>query len=108
MAIGDFRHVVTFQKVESVPDGGGGFVDTWVDLLPVWPVDIRPATVRDLERTGAGTVIATATHVVHARYRADVNVKCRFLFEGRIFQITGIGRLLEMPVDLYLFAKETI
>jgi len=108
MGIGNFRHVGTIQAPESVPDGDGGTIETWVDRPPAWPIDIRPATVRDLERQTAGTIVATATHVIHGRYRADVDVKCRVVFEGRVFQVTGLARPFERPINLLLFAKETI
>lgn len=108
MAIGDFRHLGTVQTLTSQPDGDGGTVDVWTDAPPPWPIDVRPATVRDLERQAASTVVATATHVMHGRYRPDVTVKARILFDGRIFEITGIARPFERPIDLYLFAKETI
>jgi head-tail adaptor len=112
MGIGDFRHVGTVQTVTVISDGGGGTVEAWVDSPPAWPIDIRPATVRDLERQTAGTTVATATHVIHGRDRGDVTVTSRIVavIEGqtRIFLITGLARPRERPIDLLLFAKETI
>ena len=108
MGIGDFRHVGTVQAATIVSDGGGGTVEVWSDKPPAWPIDIRPATVRDLERQTAGTITATATHIIHGRDRVDVTIKCRIVFDGRIFLITGLARPKERPIDLYLFAKETI
>ena len=108
MGIGNFRHVGTVQGVASVPDGDGGVTETSVDLPPPWPIDIRPATVRDLERQAAGTIVATATHVIHGRYRADVTITCRLVFETRLFEITGIVRPYERPIDLVVFAKEML
>jgi head-tail adaptor len=90
MGIGDFRHVGTLQAITSIPDGGGGTVDTWIDLPPAWPIDIRPATVRDLERQTAGTTVATATHVIHGRYRPDVTIDARILWApggGAVFPL---------------------
>lgn len=108
MGIGNFRHVGTVQAPETVPDGDGGTTQIWTDLPPAWPIDIRPAAVRDLERQTAATIVATATHVIHGRYRADVTILCRVVFEGRLFQITGLARPLERPIDLFVFAKEMI
>lgn len=107
--IGEFRHVVTVQVSHSAPDGDGGTIEVWTDVPPAWNVDIRPATVRDLERTAAATIVATATHVIHGRDRADVTIKSRVVLGGtRIFNVTGIARPMERPIDLYLFAKEAI
>ena len=72
MAIGDYRHVVEFQTPTTGPDGDGGIVESWANLDPPWNVAITPATVRDLERTTAGTVVATATHVIRGRYRSEL------------------------------------
>jgi SPP1 family predicted phage head-tail adaptor len=108
MGIGNFRHLVRFQTPASVPDGDGGYTDTWADLDPLWPVDIRPATVRDLERLTAGTIVAAATHVIAARYRPDVQIDARMLFNGREFRITGIANLEERGIEMRLFAIETL
>lgn len=108
MAIGDYRHVVQFQTPTVVPDGDGGTVETWTDLPFLWHVAIQPATVRDLERNTAGTIVATATHIVRGRYRSDVKVDCRMLFDGREFRITGVASPKELKRELWLFAIETI
>lgn len=108
MAIGECRHVVRFQKPTTVSDGDGGFVDAWADLDPVWHVAIIPATVRDLERQTAGTIVATATHIIRGRYRADVKVDCRMLFDNRTFRITGVATPLEQKIQTWLFAVETV
>jgi hypothetical protein len=55
--------------------------ESWVDRPPAWPIDIRPATVRDLERQTAGTTVATATHIIHGRYRPDVTIDARILWD---------------------------
>jgi len=108
MAIGAYRHVVTFQTPTLAPDGDGGQVETWADLAPPWPVAIQPATVRDLERQAAGTIVATATHVIRGRYRSDVGVDARMLFDGRTFRITGVATPDERKIELWLFAVETV
>jgi SPP1 family predicted phage head-tail adaptor len=108
MAIGDYRHVAQFQTPTTLPDGDGGVTETWVDLDPPWPVAIRPATVRDLERQAAGTVVATATHIIVGRYRGDVKVDARMLFDGREFRITGVATPMERKIELWLFAVETV
>ena len=108
MAIGEYRHVVRFQSVTTVPDGDGGQTDVWTDLDPLWHVAIQPATVRDLERQAAGTIVATATHIIRGRYRPDVTVKDRMLFDGREFRITGVASPKEKKLELWIFAVETI
>jgi SPP1 family predicted phage head-tail adaptor len=108
MAIGDYRHIVQFQNPTTAPDGDGGVIETWVDLFPRWSVAIQPATVRDLERNAAGTTVATATHIVRGRYRPDVTVESRMIFDGRTFRIAGVVVPKERKRELWLFAVETV
>jgi len=109
MAIGDQRHIGTFQDPAMVPDGEGGFVEGWADLDPAdWPVSITPATARDMERVASGTVITSATHIIVGRWRGDVSTKTRMLFEGRIFHITGIINVEERDITMQLLAEEQI
>ena len=77
--IGDYRHLVLLQSPGSpVPDGDGGWTETWSDLSPsTWHVSIEPATARDLERVSAGTVMSTASHIVKGRYHPGVTTKTR-------------------------------
>jgi len=109
MGIGQYRHVVRFETPgPPVPDGEGGTVESWTDLPPAWNVDIRPATVRDLERRAAGTIVASATHIVRGRYRDDVTIDDRIVFDGRFFRIAGIANPEERDRELFLFAVETV
>lgn len=108
MGIGDYRHLVTFQAPTHVGDADGGYTDEWVNLTPDWFVDIRPATVRDLERQTAGTIVAAATHVITGRYRADVQIDAQMLFNTRTFRITGVKNVDERGIVMQLFAVETV
>lgn len=108
MGIGTYRHVVEFQTLTSVPDGDGGQVETWAPLGPPWAAEIRPANVRDLERRTAGTIVGTATHVVTARYRADVKIDGRMIFAGRMFRIAGVTNDDERGITMEIFAAETV
>ena len=110
MAIGDLRHVGVFQKPGGqIPDGEGGYIDGWIDLTPApWPVQITPATARDLERSAASTVVATATHLIVTRWRSDLDTSARMTFEGRIFSITGIQNVDERDQWLRLTAEEQL
>jgi SPP1 family predicted phage head-tail adaptor len=109
-AIGTYRHVVTVQApTGSVADGEGGWTEGWADLTPAeWHVSISPASARDLERVGSGTVITSATHLITGRYRPDVTTATRALFEGRLFAITGVRNTDERNVVLECTAEEQL
>jgi len=110
MAVGDYRHAVTFQNPgPPVPDGDGGFSQSWIDLVPAaWRVSIEPATARALERVGAGTVTSAASHIVTGRYHPDVTTQTRMLFNGREFSITGMQNLEERGITMQLVAVEQV
>ena len=109
-AVGTHRHLVLFQAPgAAVPDGDGGFTQTWSDLSPAtWHVSIEPATAQDLERVGAGTVLSTASHIVKGRFHPGVTTQTRMIFGGRTFSITGKANLEERGIFMELVAVEVV
>lgn len=107
---GERRHLVTVQAPgPPQPDGDGGFIETWNDLVPPQVyARIVPATARDLERTAAGTVIATASHLVTIPYHPQVTVASRIVFGTRILEITGIANRDERNIEQILICAEQI
>lgn len=108
MSVGDYRHSVVFENPSAtVPDGDGGFTQTW-DALdpPIWHVSIAPASPQDLERFAAGTVITQNTNIVKGRWRPDVSTATRMIFAGRPFSIVGTRNVDERSVALELLAVE--
>lgn len=108
--IGEFIHRVTLQDPgPGVPDGDGGFTQSWTDLVPpAWLCKIAPATAADLERVTAGTVLSMATHVVTGPYRADLTTKSRIVFNGRSFSIVGVSNPEERNVETICVCKEVV
>ena len=109
-AVADRPHRVTFQNPgPAVPDGDGGFTNSWTDLVPpALSVKIAPATAKDLERVHGGTTISTNTYVVDAPYHAQITTKTRMLFNGRQFSVTGVGDPEERHVELVLLCVEVV
>lgn len=108
--VGDRPHRVTFQNPgPAVPDGDGGTVVTWIDLNPpALSVKIAPATAADLERVTAGTVLATATHIVTGPYHPQVTTQTRLIHDGRTFSVTGASSPDERHVEMVLVCKEVV
>lgn len=76
----------------STPDPDGGFIETFGPLVPpTWDCYIKPASTRDLESIGAGTVLSQATHIVKGRYHRGITTKSRVLVE-----IDGVVRTLNV------------
>jgi len=98
----------------SVPDGEGGFIEGWLPLdPPEMYASIVPATQSDLERTVAGTVISSATHVIEVPYHPGVTVQTRLRYSEptrpeRTFQVTAVRNPEEADRDLVIVAEEQL
>lgn len=111
MAIGDYRHRVTVQGPlgAAVADAEGGYLQVYASLTPAdWYCSIVPATQRDLERVTAGTVMASASHVVTGRYRADITTQTRLIFQNRTLHVSSVANLEERNVTLQLVCQEIV
>jgi head-tail adaptor len=101
---------VTLQNPgPAVPDGDGGFTQSWTDLTPAAvSAKIAPATAADLERLVSGTVLATATHIVTMPYHPGVVIASRVLFNGRQFSVTGVANPEERNVETIAVCVEIV
>jgi SPP1 family predicted phage head-tail adaptor len=108
-ATGAYRHLVTVQAPgPAVPDGDGGFTETWPNAdPPTWFVSIGTARVGG-EAAAAGTTIATASHLVRGRYRADVTTNTRLTIDGRVFNVIDVRDLDERRRVLELVCAEVV
>lgn len=114
MARGDYRHRLTVQALSREPDGEGGYLETWTDTGVAWWVSLDPAGARDVEYETAGTIAATATHIVEGDFRADVTVESRLALHDfarnldRVFQVTNVRDLDERHITLRLLTEEQL
>lgn len=110
VGVGARPHRITLQNPgTAVPDGDGGFTQTWTDLTPASMfAKIAPATARDLERVAAGTVLSTATHIVTLPYHPQITTLTRITFNGRNLSVTGVSNPDERNVELILTAVEVV
>lgn len=104
------RHYVTLGiPGPAVSDGDGGYTTTDVPLSPAGLyAQITPATASDLERLAAGTVIATATHVVRMPYHAGITTQTVITFSGRRFAVTGVSNPEERNLETIVTAVEVV
>jgi head-tail adaptor len=103
-------HRVTLQNPgPPVPDGDGGFTQSWIDLVPpALSVEIKPATAADLERVAAGTVLSTATSVITGPFHPQITTKSRLLFNGRVFNVVGDQNIEERNGEMVLVCVEVV
>jgi head-tail adaptor len=81
-AIGDKPHWLRFSRPgPPMPDPDGGVIDSDVPLNPAGLFGrIAPATQADMEQNTAGTVIATATHLVTIPFHPQITTETRVQF----------------------------
>jgi head-tail adaptor len=105
-SIGQMQQLVTFEAPGApVPDGEGGYTETWAPLdPPTWYVRVRPATARDAERVTAGTVITHVSHIVHGRWHPGVTTRTRMRCKGHVYQVTSVVNLEERDREMELVA----
>lgn len=109
--LGDYRHLVTLEAPAgpATPDGAGGYVETWVPLVPpTMYAAIDVATAGDQERLGSATVLSQALLVVRMRHHPSVTTKTRITYAGRQFAVTALRNIEERNRRLVLLCAEVI
>ena len=105
--LGARRHIVDLAAPATVLDPDGGFHETWAPLTPArWACRMRPAGPADQERTRAGTVTGTATHVMEGWFHPGITLTTRITLGPRIFAVVYIGNVDERSVVMELLTAE--
>lgn len=109
-AIGQYRHRVNVEAPgQPVPDGDGGWIETWVPLVPpVWDCAIEIASAKDLEQVTGGAVITTATHFLRGRYHPQLSIVARIKFEDRVFEIQSVHDRDQRRIEIWVLAREIL
>ncbi len=110
MKTGDLRHSIVLENPGTPSSNGDGdFTVSYAALSPS-PVQasIEPATARSLERMAAGSVIASATHLVSMRYHSGVTTKTRITFGSRTFNVAGVMNPEERNIWTVAMAVEVV
>lgn len=105
VSAGQLRKRVTFQVETRVPDGGGGFSETWGGDIVVWG---QLVPERGSERLEAGRLEAALGGVLRIRSSSETAVITEAYtvkIDGQRYQIRSIsnpdqrGKVLEMVVE---------
>jgi SPP1 family predicted phage head-tail adaptor len=84
---GMLRHSVELQSKTRMPNGSGGFTDSWSAYATV-KGQMKP--VSGSERFHAERLDATTKNRLILRYRSDIEEHHRVKFDGRLYQIRFI------------------
>lgn len=110
MARGAFRHHVRLEHPgDPVPDGRGGYIEVWAPLVPAeWFCSIQSAAAQVVERLTAGTMQATATHLLRGDFHPGITTESRVMFEGRTLQVQSVTDVEERHVEVILICAEVV
>jgi SPP1 family predicted phage head-tail adaptor len=107
MRAGKLRHIIDIEyRCGDTDDGYGNPIQSWEKLYQDIPAEIKanPAT----ETVVGAEVQSQMTYTVNTRYLPDVNSTQRIIFDGRIFNISGVDDVLERHIELIITCKEVI
>jgi len=113
MPAGRRTKVVTLENPgDPVPDGAGGYTETWAALDPptAW-VALDALSAADMERVTADTITASGTYTITLPYHPGVTVQTRLTYTDpdrglRRFQVLGLRDPEEARRELVLVAVE--
>jgi len=87
MQIGPLRQRITLQSPGTpTRTASGAVTEVWTTVATVW-ADVRAASAQERHLSQVNTDLATVTHRITIRYRADVNPLWRILYGSRIFNV---------------------
>jgi len=92
MRIGPLRHRVTIQEKSTVQDAAGEESQAYTNIasIPVVWADVRPSSAQEQFVSGADQQQATVSHRVTVRYRTDLSVEMRVVWNNKNLDIEEI------------------
>lgn len=108
VSVGERQHRVVLENPgDPVPDGNGGFTESWTPLAALWG-RVVPASEADLRSVVAGTVTALLPYLVVVPFVAGVTTETRISYHGRTFVVQAVRNVDERDIRLEIIAEERI
>jgi SPP1 family predicted phage head-tail adaptor len=93
----DLSERISIQSQNRLPDGAGGFAESWQTLAIVW-AEVRAASATHGTRFGGTTTRRFVK--IFIRDRADLSWPHRVLWEGRVLDVLAIRQAGPDRVEL--------
>lgn len=93
---------ITIQRKTLTDNEYGEPVETWADLVTLWAIYL-PA--RGSERFAAQQQIAEIDTVFRIRYRQNITVTDRIIYNGRTYDIKAVVDMCGRKDGIELYAK---
>lgn len=90
MNSGSLDRQITIQSKVAATDSGGGYTETWSDVLVVWA---DRADQGSREFRAAGSVHAETTTLWKMRYRDGITAENRIKHGSQIFDIISVSEI---------------
>ena len=101
ISAGDLRNRVKLERLQSLPDGSGGFERAWLPETYLWAM-LKPLSGR--ERMEAERLDNPVRFRAIIRYREDITPADRIVYKERAYNIRALydtemkGRWLELEL----------
>ncbi|MGL5150315.1 MAG: phage head closure protein [Clostridium sp.] len=102
---GEFKHLITFQKLVNTKNSYGETTNNWKDIITsrcaIYPISGK-------ELLAAESVSSEVTHKINMRFARGISHDMRIKFNNRVFSIISIINFQEKNKLLQIIAKELI
>jgi len=105
MNAGELKHKITIQELQRVPDGYGGYTETWNNVATAW-AKIQP--LKGSERYQAQQVASELSHKITLRYLSGVKPSMRIVYGLRVFNIIAVINVKKRNEVLELLCEEEL
>jgi SPP1 family predicted phage head-tail adaptor len=104
---GKLKHLITLRQKTLVPDGYGGYTETWADVAQKFAL-IEP--VKAMKRFEAMQLGFEVTHTITMRKDLDLPITAdmKIVFDGRTFDILSVIDVDEDDRYLEISCKEVV
>lgn len=97
------RYPIWIQEKQTVPNGEGGFAESWIDKNQVWAA-VDPIQARQVFQYRS--IDVEATHLIRVDGYTEILEQNRIKFGDRFFEILTIENIQEADFEKVITCKE--